>query len=123
MHRIAVARLVAILTVCVAGCQREAGQQASDLAIAAQTAKAAGKLPRAKELLDEAIQLHPIAHFYLERARIHAELGEIDAAIADCQRGLELEPDHSELVSLLQECRKPAKERFQGGTGLSDRAH
>ncbi len=114
---------VLLMAALCSGCGKKGGEKAADLVLAAQRARADGNRQHAKELLDEAIEIYPRPFCFLERARVLAELGEIDAAAADCARGLELDPDDPELAELLAECRKPAKERFRNGTGLSAGEH
>src|SRR5258707_2574013 len=53
----------------------------------------AGDLEAALELYTRSIELHPTAEAYTFRGWTHGCRGELDAAIADCHRAIETDPD------------------------------
>ena len=72
---------------------------------------------KAMDLLDISIAAKPDTWSYYERARLHADNGNDDAAKADVEAGLELAPEHSELLWLQKQLKKPKKSRFKGTSG------
>ncbi len=82
--------------------------------LAAQEALAQGDNETALQQLNMSIELEPDGWTYFERAKLHRDMGKDKEAVADCQAGLALDPDHVELNWLLKELRKPAERRFQG---------
>ncbi|MGI9457535.1 MAG: hypothetical protein ACR2NU_13305 [Aeoliella sp.] len=81
---------------------------------AANAAIEAGNNLKALELLNELVDSHPSAWAYGARARLHLEMGDDIAALADCEAGLEIAPDHREMTWMATELKKPAGRRFQG---------
>jgi tetratricopeptide (TPR) repeat protein len=82
--------------------------------IAAQEALAAGDRAGAMEALTKSIEAKPTGWAYLERAKLYLEQGDDEAAIADCEAGLALDPENIDLKWLLGEAKKPKAERFKG---------
>ena len=82
--------------------------------VAAAEAIAAGDKDKAFDELSASIETSPSAWAYFERARINLDKGQEDAARADCQKGLELEPKRRDLLWLSGEMKKPAAKRFKG---------
>lgn len=64
--------------------------------------------------LTAAADTSPNGWVYFERARLQLDQGKEQEAAADCQKGLELEPDNSQLKWLTAELKKPAAQRFKG---------
>lgn len=82
--------------------------------VAASEAIAAGDKEKAMTELTAVIDTSPNGWAYFERARLQLEQGKEPEAVADCQKGLELEPDNSQLKWLSGELKKPAAQRFKG---------
>lgn len=82
--------------------------------IAAQEALTRGDKTAAMEALTKSIESRPNGWAYLERAKLYLEQDNDAAAIADCEAGLELEPENIDLKWLLGEAKKPKAERFKG---------
>ena len=82
--------------------------------VAASEAITAGDKEKAFTELSTSIDSSPSAWAYFERARINLDKGQEDAAVADCQKGLELDPKYRELLWLSGELKKPAAKRFKG---------
>jgi hypothetical protein len=82
--------------------------------VAAATALEGGDKQAALTELNASIDDNPTAWAYFERARLHVENGQEQDAVADCQKGLELEPQSAQLKWLSAELKKPAPKRFQG---------
>jgi hypothetical protein len=49
-----------------------------------------------------------------ERAKLHAERGEDQAAREDCEAALAITPDDADVLWIKGELAKPAAQRFQG---------
>ena len=64
--------------------------------------------------LDASLSLTPDPWAYYQRAKLLADMGEDDRALADCDAGLALDSEHIELKWLQGELKKPAARRFQG---------
>jgi hypothetical protein len=82
--------------------------------IAARDFLAAGEKDKALVALDASIASEPTTWAFLERAKLHADLGDGAAALADCQAGLKLDPQDADLLWLAGELAKPPAGRFQG---------
>ena len=63
------------------------------------------------QLLNEVLEEKPLAAAYFHRAWIEAKRDQIDAAVADTAAGLEVEPEHPDLLWLQGELNKPADKR------------
>ncbi|MCA9100586.1 MAG: hypothetical protein KDA63_05535 [Planctomycetales bacterium] len=85
-----------------------------DLVRQAQDAAAAGELQKAIDLLTQALDERPSFYAYNERARIRLEQGDEAGALADCQAGLQLDPENSDLIWLQAELQKAPGDRFSG---------
>ena len=87
---------------------------AADHFVAAQQALADGDTAKAMEELNASIEGRPNAWAYYQRAKLHSDAGDEAAAMADCETGLGLDPEHSNLQWLRGELKKPAGQRFKG---------
>lgn len=85
--------------------------------VEARKAVETGDSAKAIEFLDKSIAANPDTWSYYERAKLYAETGDDDAAKADIEAGLELEPEHSELLWLQKQLKKSKKSRFKGSQG------
>lgn len=83
------------------------------LIVEARQAIDAGDTTKAMESLDASIAAEPTAWAYALRARVQAEAGSDDAALADCDAGLKLDETNEELMWIKSELRKPKEKRFQ----------
>ncbi len=88
--------------------------EALDYYYQAQAAVEAGNTAEAKQCLTKSIELEPTAYALYHRATLRLQEGDAAGATADCQRGLQLDPEHGDLKWLLQEAGKGGKDRFQG---------
>ena len=100
---------------CVSGCRQgneisEGGVYLND----ALTAIDAGENDRAIELLSKSIELEPEPYAYLQRAKLYLKLDDTASANADIAKGLELEPEHPDLLYLQEQAKKPTGSRFKG---------
>ena len=91
--------------------------EADSALVDARTAIADGDTEGALALLDKSIELKPDTWSYYERARLHAELGDDEAAKADVAAGLEMDEEHSELLWLEKQLKKSKRARFKGRAG------
>lgn len=91
--------------------------EAEQALIDARTAIAEGDSTKAIEFLDISIEANPDTWSFYERAKLHAENGDDEAAKADIAAGLELEPEHSELLWLQKQLKKSKSSRFKGSKG------
>lgn len=121
MNLDAVSRIVVVglFGVVLAGCggSGPALDEADQALVDARAAVASGDQEKAKELLDVSISLKPDTWSYYERARLLAETGDDDAARDDISSGLELDPEHAELLWLQKQIKKPKRSRFKGSSG------
>lgn len=81
-----------------------------------------GDTETAISLLTESIDLRPDPWAYYERGRLYAEEGEDDAANEDIAAGLEMDPEHSDLLWLQKQVKKPKQSRFKGRAGTPPQA-
>ena len=88
--------------------------EAATALVEAKQALAAGDSGQAMDLLDASIESRPDPWAYLERAKLHAENDDDVAAQSDVEAGLELDPQHSDLLWLQKELKKPKTSRFKG---------
>ncbi len=82
--------------------------------VEARRALAEGDQAKALESLTASIETDANVWAYYERAKIQLDRGDDQAATADCQALLELEPNNRDGKWLLGEIEKPAEKRFQG---------
>jgi tetratricopeptide (TPR) repeat protein len=99
----------------VSGCRQgneisEAGVYLNDALDAIKT----GDNDRAIELLSKSLELETDPYAYLQRAKLYLELDEVASASADIAKGLELEPEHPDLLWLQEQSKKPKARRFRG---------
>lgn len=106
--------LCSVLIGCEAGAVLDEADQAL---VDAREAIAAGDSASAMDLLDASIGSKPDPWSYYERARLHSENGDDDAAQADVVAGLDIDPEHSELLWLQKQLKKPKRSRFKGKSG------
>jgi hypothetical protein len=85
-----------------------------DHLVAAAQAISAGDKETAVSELTASIEASPSAWAYFERARINLDQGQEQAAVSDCQKGLELDPKDRNLLWLSGELKKPVAQRFKG---------
>ncbi len=90
--------------------------------VEAKTAIENGDSEAAISLLTESIDLRPDPWAYYERGRLYAEAGEDDAAKEDIAAGLEMDPEHSDLLWLQKQVKKSKKNRFKGRAGTPPQA-
>jgi Tfp pilus assembly protein PilF len=116
MDQMSTVRWLCAATLLAAACRESTTglDKAGQAFVDAQQALAAGDKDRARELLDVSIRTRPDPWAYFQRAQLHAEAGNDDAAQADCREGLRLDPEHSDLLWLEKELDKPSSARFQG---------
>jgi tetratricopeptide (TPR) repeat protein len=84
------------------------------LYLEAQQHYAKGQNEEALTKLDSSIAAGPTAWAYFLRARIQTQQGNDQAALADCEEGLKLDPGDTKLAWLKGELGKPQQARFQG---------
>lgn len=99
----------------LAGCKR--GNEISEAGVYLNDALAAiesGDSARAIELLSKSIELEPEPFAYLQRARLYLKVDDTVSAEADIAKGLEIEPEHPDLLWLKEQAEKPAAARFKG---------
>lgn len=108
--------IVGLFSVMLTGCGGAGPvlDEADQALVDARTAVASGDQAKAIELLDVSISLKPDTWSYYERARLLAETGDDDAARKDIDSGLELDPEHAELLWLKKQIKKPKRSRFKG---------
>jgi tetratricopeptide (TPR) repeat protein len=98
------------------GCGTPAAPMPSSdsLYLEAQQLYSKGQNDQAIEKLDASIDAGPTSWNYFLRARIHVQQGNDQAALADCEEGLKLDPADIKLIWLKGELGKPQAARFQG---------
>ena len=85
-----------------------------DFYVEAQQAISAGNKEQALEKLTASIDAKPNVWAFYGRAKLRAETGDLPGASADCTAGLKLNPEHSDLLWLQGELKKPERLRFKG---------
>ena len=107
---------LATILVLVTGCggSDRSGSSAYDSFVEAVKAIEAGDKETAYNELSASIENCPTDWAYFERARIYLEKGQEQEALADCQKGLELNPKYANLIWLSGELKKPVAQRFKG---------
>lgn len=109
--------LLCILLALAQGCDERPEERfgsAGEHFMRAQDALAAGDSAAAMEALNASIDAGPNPWAYLQRAQLHLEQGDADAAKADAEAGLETQPENRDLKWLATELRKPPQKRFKG---------
>lgn len=103
---------------CIAGCgtnyETVTLDEAGNLFVASAEAIEAGDTEKAMQLLTQSIEEAPSTWACLERAKLHMELGDDDAAIADCELGLTVADKDPDLSWMLKELKKSPNKRFKG---------
>jgi hypothetical protein len=82
--------------------------------VAAASALETGDKETALTELTASINTSPTDWAYFERARLNLNNGQESEAVADCQKGLEINPKSRDLLWLSAELKKPAALRFKG---------
>jgi tetratricopeptide (TPR) repeat protein len=108
------AMVAALLSSGCGGASETPTTEGYDHFVAAATALESGNKETALSELNASIDDNPTAWAYFERARLYLEKGQEQDAVADCQKGLELDPQSHQLKWLSAELKKPAPKRFQG---------
>ena len=103
-----------LLVMCGCGKSKSATSQANDLFLQAKNFLAAGDTTKALDALNQSIAAEPTLWSYHERAKLHAQLGDVQSALADCEAALQLDPQDPDAAWLKTEIAKPAAERFRG---------
>ena len=108
--------LLAVVVVLAAGCGYSEPKldEAAMLFVEAKQALGDGDKEKAIELLSTSIDARPDPWALWERAKIYAEKGADDDAKADIKAGLELDPEHADLLWLQNEMKKRPTSRFKG---------
>jgi len=108
--------LVSLAALVLLGCgkREKPTVQANNLFLEAKKLIAAGDNVKALETLNQSIAVEPAMWAYHERAKLQAQMGNVEAALADCDAALKLEPDDADATWLRNELKKPAAERFKG---------
>lgn len=108
--------LVLCLGLCtVVGCGRKTStSKAYNHLTAAANALSAGDKETAFAELSASLETSPSAWAYFERARLYLDKGQEQEALADCQKGLELDAQYPDLLWLSAELKKPPAQRFKG---------
>ena len=106
--------LAVLLACCGCGAEEQELGTATEHYLAAQEAIASGNTEMALTELDASLSLQPDAWAYYQRAQLLLEKGDDAKALADCDAGLQLDAQHTELKWLQAELRKPANRRFKG---------
>jgi tetratricopeptide (TPR) repeat protein len=88
--------------------------KAHDHFTAAAAAIEAGDKETALTELSATVESSPSSWAYFERARLYLDKGQEQDALADCQKGLELDPQYRDLLWLAAELKKPPPQRFKG---------
>lgn len=111
------AGLFILLSLCFGCSEKSVLDEAATNLVEAQKAIAEGDRVKAMELLDASIAAGPDTWSYYERARLHADNGDDAKAKSDIEAGLELDEEHSELLWLQKQLKKPKNKRFKGRSG------
>ncbi|RIK88931.1 MAG: hypothetical protein DCC67_00150 [Planctomycetota bacterium] len=108
--------LVGVVMACY-GCGGPAQSKtppSATLLLDAQEAIRQGDDAKALELLNASIESQPTVWNLMERARLNARLGNDEAAKADCQQMLQVEPTTPDAAWIEAELKKPVGKRFEG---------
>lgn len=91
-----------------------AGRKSDALYHAAAEAQQQGDHPKALDLFSQAIATRPSGYAYLGRAKLYLEMKDEANANRDVEAGLQLDPEHRDLIWLRDQLKKPEKQRFKG---------
>ena len=109
-----IAAILLLSSIALLGCKGEAVlNEAAVGLIDARKAIEEGDSAKAIELLTASIESEPSPWSYYERAKLQAEDGDDKAATADIDAGLELDPEHSDLLWLQKQMKKSKSSRFK----------
>lgn len=105
-----------LLSVGITGCngEEQAISTPNQLLIEAQQLAAEGQNEQAIEKLNASIESSPTIWALRARAKLLAERGDDQAALADCEAALQLAPDDADAAWIKMELGKPVAQRFQG---------
>ena len=100
----------------VAGCGEKHAEvkHSNDLLIEARQAITAGDTAKAIEALNASIEAKPNTWALFELAQLQLGEGDEQAALASCDKGLELDPESADILWLKGEIEKPEEKRFKG---------
>lgn len=108
-------RLLWMVAVLICGCGHgPSNSRAYNHLVAASEALKGGDKDKALTELSASIDSSPNAWAYFERARLNLDRGKEEAAVADCQEGLKIDPTYRDLLWLSGELKKPSAKRFKG---------
>jgi tetratricopeptide (TPR) repeat protein len=99
------------------GCGGSEGPKLSDSSkylVEARRALGDGDTDAALKALDASIAAEPNEWAYLDRAKLHATLGNDQAALDDCEALVRLKPDNPDVAWIKGELKKPVADRFKG---------
>ncbi|WP_428307717.1 hypothetical protein [Lacipirellula sp.] len=107
--------LVAALLACL-GCSGEQApvSNANQLFIDAQAQLKTGNREEALKLFTASVDAEPSTWSLFERAKLHEQLGNDQAALDDCTAALAIEPGDRDVEWLQRELKKPKAQRFKG---------
>jgi Tfp pilus assembly protein PilF len=113
---VTLAVLVLLASTLPLGCgKKEVQKKEDELHIEAQVALSQGNMAGAIDKLTQAIEVKPTHYAYFLRGWIYAQQqGKDSEAKADCEAGLKLEPNNSDLQWLARQLKKPLAQRFKG---------
>lgn len=91
-----------------------AGRKSDGLFHAAAEAQKQGDHAKALDLFSQAIATRPSGYAYLGRAKLYLEMKDDAHAAQDVEAGLQLDPEHRDLIWLRAQLKKPERLRFKG---------
>ena len=106
--------VVALFPFTGCGSGKPSASKAYNHFVAASKALETGDKETAFVELSASIEASPTDWAYFQRARLNLDKGQENEAIADCNKGLELNSKSRELLWLSAELKKPAAQRFKG---------
>jgi hypothetical protein len=106
--------VVAVLAFFGCGSGKPSGSKGYDHFVAASKALETGDKETAFAELSASIEVCPTDWAYFQRARLNLDKGQENEAVADCNKGLDLNSKSRELLWLSAELKKPAAQRFKG---------
>jgi tetratricopeptide (TPR) repeat protein len=109
------AAIVLLASAMPIGCGgKEAKKKEDELYREAQVAISEGKTDEAIDKLTQSLEVKPTFYSYFSRALVYARQGKDREALADCEAGMKLEPENSDLKWLVGQIKKPPAQRFKG---------
>jgi tetratricopeptide (TPR) repeat protein len=111
-----VALAATVLLLLTAGCADDKGEidSSRNHLLDARQALKDGDSAKAIEALNASIASRPNVWAYFELAKLHLEGGDEAAALANCAKALELDPEMADALWFQGELKKPAESRFKG---------